>query len=153
MVQFLTWIRILVQNLLINQSNNTEHKFSGLEALCFWASMLPLCSSWMLLWHLSVVFTYQAASGATATNLHLFFRRHKLQKLLTVGYALPEMPLSVGSKLELLWALSLPNFPVYSRISLRIMLITVYNTWATYYTNTVCLHSFCTCIQYVHVHV
>ena len=33
MVQFLTWIQILGQNLLINQSNNTEHKFSGLEAL------------------------------------------------------------------------------------------------------------------------
>ena len=36
MVQFLTWIRILGQKLLINQSNNTEHKFSGLEAL-FWS--------------------------------------------------------------------------------------------------------------------
>ena len=33
LVQFLTWIRILGQNILINQSNNTEHKFGGLEAL------------------------------------------------------------------------------------------------------------------------
>ena len=33
LVQFLTWIRILGQNILINQSNNTEHKFGWLEAL------------------------------------------------------------------------------------------------------------------------
>ena len=55
----------------------------------------------------SVVFTYQAASVATAANLHSFFPGQKLLKLLTVGYALPEMPLSIGSNLELLWAAKL----------------------------------------------
>ena len=63
----------------------------------------PLCTSWM---RLSLVFTYLAASGATAANLLSLFRG---QKVLTVGYALPEMPLSVGSKLELLWTCLLPN--------------------------------------------
>ena len=59
----------------------------------------PLCTLWMLLWRLSLVFNYQARSDATAANLRSLFRG---QKLLTVGYALPEMPLSVGSKLEAL---------------------------------------------------
>ena len=60
-----------------------------------------LCTSWMLLCRLSLILEYsltQAASGGTAANLCSLFRGRKLIKL--VGYALPEMPLSVGSKLK-----------------------------------------------------
>ena len=59
---------------------------------------------------------YQAASGSTAANLCSFFHGQKLLKLLTVGYALPEVPLSVGSMLEVLLGLSLPNFRILPRI-------------------------------------
>ena len=79
----------------------------------------------MLLWRLSLVFTYLAASGATAANLRSFFRGQKLLKLLTVGYALHEMPLSVGSKLELLWTCLLPNFRILPRILLTHALVCV----------------------------
>ena len=61
-------------------------------------------------------------SGTTAANLCSLFRGQKLLKLLTVGYALPEMPLGVGSKLELLWALCLPN----------VIRLPCLNIWATY---------------------
>ena len=49
-----------------------------------------------------------------AANLHSLFGEGKLIKLLMAGltYALPEMPLSVGSKLKLLSELSLPNFRI-----------------------------------------
>ena len=43
----------------------------------------------------SIILT-KAASGATAANLLSLFRGRKLIKLLTMGYALPEMPLSVS---------------------------------------------------------
>ena len=46
----------------------------------------------------------KVAFGGTAENLHSFFRGRKLPKLLkrlTMGQAVPEIPLSVGSKLEL----------------------------------------------------
>ena len=61
-------------------------------------------------------FTYQDVSGATAVNLCSLFRGQKLLKLLTVGYALPEMPFSVGNKLELLWAVfaKLPYISPYT---------------------------------------
>ena len=78
----------------------------------------------MRLSRLSLAFTSLAASGATAANLRSLFRGQKVLKLLTMGYALPEMPLSVGSKLELLCCC---QTSVYSRISLRTLPCT---TWA-----------------------
>ena len=51
--------------------------------------------------------------GGTAAKLRSLFHGRKFLKLLkrrTVGQAVPEIPLSVGSKLELL--LSLPNFRI-----------------------------------------
>ena len=50
-----------------------------------------------------------------AANLRSFFGGRRFLKLLTVCFAMPEMPLSVGSKLELLCsprALSLPKFSI-----------------------------------------
>ena len=64
----------------------------------------------------SITSIHQATSGAALANLRSLFRGQKLLKLLAVGYALPEMPLSVDSKLELLWALSLPTFRIRPRI-------------------------------------
>ena len=59
----------------------------------------------------------KAASGTTAANHRSLFRGRKLLKLQTVGYALPEMPLSIGGKLELLSEpLWLPNFCTLLRI-------------------------------------
>ena len=60
----------------------------------------------------------QAASGATAANLCSLFRGRKLIKL--VGYALPEMPLSVGSKLKLLSELCLCQTSVYCSVCIRV---------------------------------
>ena len=85
----------------------------------------PLYTSWMLLWRLSLVLTYLAASGTTAANLRSLFCGQKLLKLLTVGYALHEMPLSLGSKLELLWTCLLPNFRILPRILLTYPLVCV----------------------------
>ena len=54
--------------------------------------------------------------GGTAAKLRSLFHGRKFLKLLkrrTVGQAVPEIPLSVGSKLELL--LSLPNFRILPR--------------------------------------
>ena len=59
--------------------------------------------------HLATKVTY----GGTAAKLRSLFHGQKFLKLLkrrTVGQAVPEIPLSVGSKLELL--LSLPNFRI-----------------------------------------
>ena len=47
----------------------------------------------------------RSRTAVTATNLRSLFRERKFLKLLkrrTVGQAVPEIPLSVGSKLELL---------------------------------------------------
>ena len=58
----------------------------------------------------------KVAYGGTAAKLRSLFHGRKFLKLLkrrTVGQAVPEIPLSVGSKLELL--LSLPNFRILPR--------------------------------------
>ena len=62
---------------------------------------------------------------SAAANLRSLFRGRKFLKLLkrlTVGQAVPETPLSVGSKLELYTAFALPNsvyFTLHSRICPR----------------------------------
>ena len=56
----------------------------------------------MLLWSLSLIFNYKGRIRRYCSETPLAFLGQKLLKLLTVGYALPQMPLSVGSKLELL---------------------------------------------------
>ena len=69
----------------------------------------------------------KVAYGGTAANLRSLFHGRKFLKLLkrrTVGQAVPEIPLSVGSKLELLCQISV-YFPVHSRICPR-MHIAVY---------------------------
>ena len=58
----------------------------------------------------------KVAYSGTAANLRSLFHGRKFLKLLkrrTVNQAVPEIPLSVGSKLELL--LSLPNFRILPR--------------------------------------
>ena len=70
----------------------------------------PLCTSWMLLWRLSLT---KVTYGGTAAKLRSLFHGWKFLKLFkrrTVNQAVPEIPLSVGSKPELL--LSLPNFRI-----------------------------------------
>ena len=60
--------------------------------------------------------TSKVTYGGTAAKLRSLFHGRKFLKLLkrrTVGQAVPEIPLSVGSKLELL--LSLPNFRILPR--------------------------------------
>ena len=55
--------------------------------------------------------------GGTVASLCLLFRGReflKLLKRLTVGQALPEIPLSVGSKLELLRDFVFAKFPYTS---------------------------------------
>ena len=73
----------------------------------------PLGTSRMLLWR---VFAYQGRVRRYCSEPLLPFPRTEVLKLLkrrTVGQAVPEIPLSVGSKLELL--LSLPNFRILPR--------------------------------------
>ena len=58
----------------------------------------------------------RSRNSGTAAKLRSLFHRRRFLKLLkrqTVGQAVPEIPLSVGSKLELL--LSLPNFRILPR--------------------------------------
>ena len=67
----------------------------------------------------------------TAANLHLLFRGQ--MRLLTVGYTLPEMALSVDRKLELLSELCLCQTSIYSRIRPRMYTCRLpCITWATY---------------------
>ena len=63
---------------------------------------------------LMITYKGRIASGATAANLCSLFRGRKL-----VGYALPEMPLSVGSKLKLLSELCLCQTSVYCPVCIR----------------------------------
>ena len=56
--------------------------------------------------------------GGTAANLRSLFcgwKFLKLLKSLMVGQTVPEIPLSVGRKLEILRALSLPDFRILPR--------------------------------------
>ena len=60
----------------------------------------------------------KVAFGGTAANVRPFFpwmEVLKLFKSLTVGQAVPEIPLSVGRKLELLRAFVFAKFPYISR--------------------------------------
>ena len=89
----------------------------------------PLCTSWMLLWRLLLVFTYQGRVRRYCSEPSLAFPWTEVLKLLkglTVGQAVLEIPLSEGSKLELhsLCPISV-YFPVHSRICPR-MYIHVY---------------------------
>ena len=81
---------------------------------------------------------------ASMTNIHLqklhpallnlcsVFCGRKLLKLLTVGYALSELPFSIGSKLELLSELCLCKPSVYFSVYSRICPHMYNNMWATY---------------------
>ena len=82
----------------------------------------PLCTSWMLLWRLYTSIHLPRSRSAVpvlrAANLRSLFRGRKFLKLLkrqTVGQAVPEIPLSVGSKLELLLRALLPYFRILPR--------------------------------------
>ena len=61
--------------------------------------------------------TYQGRIRRSVANLRSLFRGRKFLKLLkglTVGQAVPEIPLSVGSKLELLSFFAFGKFPYTS---------------------------------------
>ena len=68
----------------------------------------PPCTSWMLLWRqFNTSIHLPRTRSTSAGTCARFFRGRKFLKLfksLTVGQAVPEIPLSVGSKLELLRA-------------------------------------------------
>ena len=80
--------------------------------------------------------------GGTAANVRSFFRGRtflKLFKSLTVGQAVPEIPVSVGSKLELLlrdfvFCLMSVYFPVHSRICPRMHIAVYIYIRVCYYT-------------------
>ena len=75
LVQFLTWIRILSQNILINQSNNTEHKFGGLEALPLHSLMHSFPTTHMHT-HTHTSFPTQARSVVQAYSQPLSTSQH-----------------------------------------------------------------------------
>ena len=64
--------------------------------------------------------------GGTAAKLRPLFHGRKFLKLLKRRQAMPEIPLSVGSKLELLFCLCQISvyFPVHSRICPRMHVYT-----------------------------
>ena len=69
----------------------------------------------MLLWRLLLVFTYQGRVRRYCSEPPLAFpwtKTLELLKRLMVGQAVPEIPLSIGSKLELLRA-AWPNFHIH----------------------------------------
>ena len=71
----------------------------------------------MLLWRLLLVFTYQGRVRQYCSEPPLAFPRTEVSKLLkrlTVGQAVPEIPLRISSKLELLRAFVFAKFPYTS---------------------------------------
>ena len=109
-----------------------------------WNSSLfsPLCTWWMLLWRLLLVFTFtKVAFGGTAANLSSLFRGRKFLKLLKglmVGQAVPEIPLSVGSKLELLRAFAFGKFPYTSPYTHAFVRVYMYMYIAVYIYTFIC---------------
>ena len=89
--------------------------------------------------------------GGTVANLCSLFHGQKFLKLLkrlTVGQAVPEIPLSVGSKLELYSELlSLPNFRILPR---TLTLLSAYAYCRVYYKLYTCTlqrcQGFCTLV-------
>ena len=90
------------------------------------------------------------AYSGTAANLRSLFRGRKFLKLLkrqTVGQAVPEIPLSVGSKLELLRAFVFAKFTYtspYTDAFVRVCIILpcIYNTCIyVYISYTQCIYN------------
>ena len=95
----------------------------------------PLYTSWMLLWSLLLVFTYQGRVRRYCSEPPLAFPRREVSKAAQKGQAVPEIPLSISSKLELelLGAFVVAKFPypVHSLICLC-MHIAVYTCIRVY---------------------
>ena len=88
----------------------------------------------------------RSRSAGTAANLRSLFRGRKFLKGLTVGQAVPEIPLSEGSKSVLHRAFVFCQisvyFPVHSRICPRVyMYIVVYIYTCTMYIILAILHA------------
>ena len=106
----------------------------------------PLCTWWMLLWRLLLEYSLtKVAFGGTAANLRSLFRGRKFLKLLKglmVGQAVPEIPLSVGSKFSELanfriHPCTLTHLSAYVHVYCRVYLY-VYMLYTMYINNYTC---------------
>ena len=108
----------------------------------------PLCTWWMLLWRLLLEYSLtKVAFGGTAANLRSLFRGRKFLKLLKglmVGQAVPEIPLSVGSKFSELANFrihprTLTHLSAYVHVYCRVYLY-VYMLYTMYINNYTCIY-------------